>query len=101
MNLFRWLRRERFERAVTLLFYADVLGRPLARAAGVPRLVTYIQARNINYSGWQRWLVRKTMPLADQVVVCTRFLGEYAVQAEGAARESDPGDPAWNFYEWQ
>jgi len=84
VNLFRWLRRERFERAVTLLFYADVLGRPLARAAGVPRLVTYIQARNTNYSGWQRWLVRKTMPLADQVVVCTRFLGEYVVQAEGA-----------------
>ena len=87
VKLFRWLRRERFERAVTLLFFADVLGRPLARAAGVPRLVTYVQARNTNYSGWQRWLVRKTMPLADRVVVCTRYLGEYVLQAEGATAD--------------
>jgi glycosyltransferase involved in cell wall biosynthesis len=84
LSTYCWLRRERFERAVTLLFYADVLGRPLARAAGVPRLVTYIQARNTNYSSWQRWLVHKTMPLADQVVVCTRYLGDYVLQAEGA-----------------
>ena len=87
VGTYRWLKRERFSHAVTMLFYADVLGRLLAWVARVPRLITYIQARNTNYSAVQRWLVRKTMPLADEVVICTRNLREYAVQVEGAAAQ--------------
>ena len=80
----RWLRAERFDAAVTLLFYSDVVGRTLAHAAGVPRVVTYIQARNTNYTFWQRWCVRRTMRWADRVVVCSRSLSDYAIEAEGA-----------------
>lgn len=80
----RWLRAERFDAAVTLLFYSDVIGRTLAHTAGVPRVVTYIQARNTNYNFWQRWCVRRTMRWADRVVVCSRSLSDYAIEAEGA-----------------
>jgi glycosyltransferase involved in cell wall biosynthesis len=83
VNLFRWLRRERFERAVTLLFYADVLGRPLARMAGVPRVVTSLRARNVNYSSWQRWLARYSMRWVDWVVINSAGIRDYAVHLEG------------------
>ncbi len=80
----RWLRKENFDAAVTLLFYADVLGRFLAHSARVPMVVSYIQARNTNYSFWQRSSVRYTMRWVDQVVVCSQSLSDYVVQAEGA-----------------
>ena len=83
----RWLNREHFDAAVTLLFVSDVIGRSLARAAGVPHVVTYLQARNINYTGWQRWLVRGSMRWADRVVICSQNLRDFAVQVEGAPQK--------------
>lgn len=79
-----WLRRSRFDVAVTLLFAADVLGRTLARLAGVPRIISSLRARNVNYRPWQLWLVRATMPWADRVVINSRALRDFAVLAEGA-----------------
>mgnify|MGYP001327045119 CR=1 FL=1 len=87
VSLLAWLRRERFDAAVTMLFASDVLGRALARAAGVPRVVSSIRARNVNYGLWQLLLVRATMPLADAVVVNGWATREFAVAAEGARPE--------------
>jgi glycosyltransferase involved in cell wall biosynthesis len=81
----RWLRNERFDAAVTLLFYSDVIGRTLAHAAGVPRIVTSIRARNVDYSRWQRWLDRITMKWADQVVINSAGIREY-VQTQVGVR---------------
>ncbi|NTV65756.1 MAG: glycosyltransferase, partial [Oscillochloris sp.] len=78
-----WARAERFDVAVTMLFAADVIGRLVARAAGVPRIVSSIRARNINYRLWQLWLVRATMPLADCVIVNSRASAPFAAAAEG------------------
>ncbi|MFQ3661410.1 MAG: glycosyltransferase [Chloroflexaceae bacterium] len=84
----RWMRRESFDAVVTMLFWSDVIGRILARRAGIPRLVSSIRARNVNYAPWQLLLVRATMPLADVVVVNSRQIAAFAVAGEGARPES-------------
>ena len=79
-----WMRREQFTVAVTMLFASDVLGRALARAAKVPRIVTSLRARNIHYQPWQLLLVRATMPWAAAVIVNSPATRSFAVGAEGA-----------------
>ncbi len=83
-RIWNWLRRGRFDVAVTFLFYSDVLGRWLAHQAAVPRIVSSIRARNILYRGWQRWLVRWTMRWVDAVVLNSRQVRAFAQQEEGA-----------------
>ncbi|MGQ9926707.1 MAG: glycosyltransferase [Chloroflexaceae bacterium] len=87
VSTLRWMRRQHFDVAVTMLFWSDVIGRILARRAGIPRLVSSIRARNINYALWQFLLVRATMPLADVVVVNSRRIATFAVAAEGVPPE--------------
>lgn len=81
----RWMRRQGFDTVVTMLFASDVIARPLAAWAGVPRVVSSIRARNTNYHLWQLWLVRATMGNADAVVVNSRAAATFAVAAEGVA----------------
>lgn len=83
--LWRWLRTERFDVAVTFLFYSDVLGRTLARLAKTPRIVSSLRARNVHYRGWQRALVRWTMRFANAVVLNSEATRDFAIAAEGAA----------------
>lgn len=83
----RWLRQERFDLAVTFLFASDVVGRTLARAARVPRIVSSLEARNINYTAWQRWLARFTMRWADVVLINHSGGREYAITEEGAPED--------------
>lgn len=80
-----WVRRQRFDVAVTFLFGSDLLGRPLARAAGIPVVISSLRARNVNYRFWQRWLVRRTMRWVDGVVLNSSAGREFAVTQEGAA----------------
>lgn len=80
-----WLRHRRFDTAVTLLFHSDVLGRPLVRLAGVPRVITSLRSRNVHYAAWQRLLSRLTMPLADTVVLNAEHIREFALLEEGVA----------------
>lgn len=84
LALLAWMRHRRFDVAVTLLAIADIVGRPLARLAGVPRLVSSIRARNVNYPRWKLALARATMPLADAVVVNSAATRPWAVRGEGA-----------------
>lgn len=86
-GLLAWIRQYRPDVAVTMLFAADVLGRALARGANVPRVISSIRARNVDYKLWQLLLVRFTAPLSDAVVVNGRVSLAYAVLAEGARPE--------------
>src|SRR5881296_3765255 len=49
LSLWYWLRQERFDVAVTLLFIADLVGRTLARVARMPRIISSLRARNVDY----------------------------------------------------
>lgn len=82
-----WLKREHFDVAVTLLFFSDVLGRTLAHLTSIPRIVSSIRARNVNYKSWQRWLVRRTMRWADAVILNSAGVKAFAVREEGADPE--------------
>lgn len=80
-----WLRAENFDAAVTLLYVSDLVGRPLARLAHIPRLICSLRARNIHYSPLKRTLTRLSMPLADAVVLNSGTLREFAISGEGVA----------------
>jgi glycosyltransferase involved in cell wall biosynthesis len=88
LALWLWLRHRRFDVAVTFLFVSDVVGRVLARAAGVPRVISSIRARNVHYPRWKRVAVRLTMHLVDCVVVNSATIRGYAIEHEGAPAEA-------------
>ena len=83
-STYRLLRRQQCDVVVTILFVADVLGRLLAHAARVPRIVTSLQTHDVNYAWWQRRCVRFTMPWANRVVLCSNTFRDFAMQGEGA-----------------
>lgn len=87
VSLMRYLRCQKFDVAITLLYVSDVLGRALAKWAEIPRVVSSLRARNVNYSYVQRLLIRATMSVADAVVVNSGFLRDFAVKEEGASPE--------------
>jgi glycosyltransferase involved in cell wall biosynthesis len=80
----QWLRRGNFDVAVTLLFVSDVVGRLSAHLAKVPRIVTSLQTHDVNYTWWQRRLVRFTMRYADEVLLNSEHFREFAIAGEGA-----------------
>jgi glycosyltransferase involved in cell wall biosynthesis len=84
LSIWHWLRNTRFDVAITLLFVSDVIGRTLAGMVGVPRIITTLQTRNIDYTSLQRWLVRKTMHWADAVVISSIQLHDFGIIEEGA-----------------
>jgi glycosyltransferase involved in cell wall biosynthesis len=83
-SIWRRLRSSRFDVAVTLLFVSDVIGRAIARIAGIPFIVTTLQTRNVDYTTIQRLLVRSTMPFADLVIISSIHLREFGIAEEGA-----------------
>ena len=83
--MWRWLRNERPDVAITLLFASDVIGRIISRLAKVRRIVSSIRARNVDYSSVQRWLVRITIGAADAVVINSVHVREFVVNEEGAS----------------
>jgi glycosyltransferase involved in cell wall biosynthesis len=84
LSMWSWLRSAQFDVAITLLFVSDVVGRVLAGMAGVPRIITSLQTRNVDYTSLQRWIVRATMRSADAVVINNSNNREFAIAAEGA-----------------
>jgi len=86
-RLWEQIRRRTFDVAVTFLFALDVLGRWMAHRAGIPRIVSSLRARNIDYARWQRWMVRWTMHWADAVILNSRKFQDFAIQEEGVPKE--------------
>lgn len=88
LSIWKRLRRERPDVAVTLLFVSDLVGRPIARISGVPHIVSSLRARNTHYPRWKRWLVRTTMQWVHNVVINSTSVREFAILEEGARPES-------------
>ena len=78
-----WLKREKFDAVVTMLFAADVIGRLLAKWTGVPRIISSVRARNVHYSWLQLRLVRGTMNAADSVIINSPHSRTFAIDNEG------------------
>lgn len=83
--IYRFLRQERFDVAVTILFVSDVIGRLLAHLANVPRIVTSIQTHNINYAWWQCMAVKMTMQWVDMVLLSSPNIRDFVIAREGAS----------------
>ena len=79
LSLWFWLRRRRFDVCVTLLFFSDIVGLPMAYVAGVPKLISSVRARNANYTAWQNIVLRRALRLADHVVTNTIVLNDYVI----------------------
>jgi len=82
-RLVAMLKRARPDVVMTMLDFADTLGRPAARFAGCPSLVTSIQVRNLAKPAWQRWLDRKTVRWADKIIFNSGQVVNYAREKEG------------------
>lgn len=78
-----WMRRNHFDTAITLLYFSDIIGRPLSWLAGIPYIVSSLRARNVNYNGVQRWLSRLSMRVVDTVVLNSRSFCDFAIREEG------------------
>jgi glycosyltransferase involved in cell wall biosynthesis len=81
------LKRTRPDVVMTMLDFADTLGRPAARLAGCRRLVTSIQVRNLAKPAWQRWLDRKTVRWVDKVIFNSGQVVNYAREKEGVRED--------------
>lgn len=84
LSLLHYFQKARFDVAITFLHVSDVLGRTLAKWASIPRIVSSLRARNVNYSRLQRWLVQRTMKAADVIVINTAHARDFAIREEGA-----------------
>jgi|CZKI01.1.fsa_nt_gi glycosyltransferase involved in cell wall biosynthesis len=84
------MRREQTAVVVTVLFVSDVVGRLAGRLAGVP-VVTCLQARNVNFQGWRKALLRVTAGLNSYTISNSRAAIAFAAEHEGA-------DPARCYY---
>ena len=71
----------------TLLPSSDMIGRTLAWLAHVPVIVSSIRGRNVDKPGWQRWLDRRTVALADRVIFNAEDAIPFALAHEGVVRE--------------
>lgn len=81
------LKRSKPDIVMTLLDFADTLGRPAARLAGCATLLTSIRARNLTKPSWQRWFDRKTVRWADKVIFNSQHIVAYGRQNEGVAEK--------------
>lgn len=71
----------------TFLPFGDLIGRTVARAAGVPVIVSSIRARNVDKPRWQLALDRITVRWAARVVFNSRHTVDFAVAREGVQAE--------------
>jgi glycosyltransferase involved in cell wall biosynthesis len=81
------LRRARPDVALTLLPWADVLGRPAAWLAGAGVVLSSVRARNVDRPWWWFPLCRLTAPLARRVVFNSREVVPFARAREGVRPE--------------
>ncbi len=64
-----WLRRNKYDVAVTFLYYSDVLGLLLSRLSGIQKLISSQRSSNKHYSYLNCWILRRSLSLADIIVL--------------------------------
>lgn len=88
VRLWRKLRADRPDLLVTVLFASTIAGRIAAKLAGKGiRIVTCVQARNINYHWWQFALLRLTSRATERFFFNSRSAMPFALEHEGARAE--------------
>jgi glycosyltransferase involved in cell wall biosynthesis len=88
IRLWRRLRSDRPDLLITVLFASTIAGRIAATLAGKGiRIVTCVQARNINYGGWQFALLRLTARATARFFFNSRSAMPFALKHEGARAE--------------
>ncbi|MEY2500667.1 MAG: hypothetical protein QOI07_1001 [Verrucomicrobiota bacterium] len=86
-RLVRAIRKAKPDVVITFLPVADTLGRPAARLAGVPNLLSSIRARDLAKPRWQRLWDRRTVHWASKIIFNSRYVVEYAKREEGIRDE--------------
>ena len=69
-----WLRRKPIYTSITFLFFSDVIGILLSRMAGAKKIISSQRQRNSHYSSTQEWILNKTLPLTQSVVLNAKCL---------------------------
>ena len=88
IRLWRRLRSDRPDLLITVLFASTIAGRIAATLAGKGiRIVTCVQARNINYRWWQFALLRLTSRATARFFFNSRSAMPFASKHEGARAE--------------
>lgn len=87
IRLFMLIKRWRPHVVQTLLPFADMIGRTVARAAKARSIVTAIHARNIDKSWWQFQLDKWTIPWADKVIFVSKQVIPFSIASEGVRPE--------------
>jgi glycosyltransferase involved in cell wall biosynthesis len=87
INLAFWLMKNKFDVAITFLFFSDVIGRTLSKITHIPRLISSIQNRNTNYARWQRILLCFTTRWVDAFHVCSQSILDFSVTYDGVDPE--------------
>lgn len=88
VRLWRMLRTDRPHLLITVLFASTIAGRIAAQLAGKGiRIVTCVQARNINYRWWQFALLRLTSRATARFFFNSRSAMPFAFKHEGARAE--------------
>ena len=86
-RMLAWMMWRRPVLVQTFLFHADVVGRVLARAAGVPAVVSSVRATNVDKAAWQFLMDRATAPLAHRIIAVSSATRDFALAHEGARPE--------------
>ncbi len=64
-----WLRRGKYDVAVTFLYFSDIVGLFLSRLSGVSRLISSQESSNDHYTEWHCRLLRYSLKLANVIVL--------------------------------
>lgn len=81
------LRRLQPDVVMTMLDFADTVGRPAARLAGCPVLLSSIRVRNVSKPFWRRWVDGKTIRWCQKVVFNSRHVADYSRRKEAVRAE--------------
>jgi len=83
LRIFRDLRRWQPAITVTFLPFADVIGRTLAKMAGIPVIVSSVRTRSVDRPRWHFLLCRLTSAWADKVVFNSKDAISFSLTNEG------------------
>ena len=64
-----WLRRGKYDVAVTFLYFSDVIGLMLSRLSGVRKLISCQESSNKHYTKWHCWILRRSLKFANAIVL--------------------------------
>ena len=64
-----WLRRNKYDVAVTFLYFSDIVGLFLSRLSGVSKLISRQESSNNHYTEWHCRLLKYSLKLANVIVL--------------------------------